>query len=41
MNNNGSPLEHLAATAISFCAGVVFAAGLSAYAKWLKRSSQT
>ncbi len=37
MNNNPSPLEYLAAFAITFAAGIVTSTALITYTKWLQR----
>lgn len=39
MNNTPSPLEYLASFAITFAAGMVATAALSAYAKWAREKS--
>ena len=40
MNNNSSPLEHLAAFAITFALGMVATAALGAYARFVKSSQK-
>jgi len=39
MNSNGSPLEHLAAFAITFALGMATTAALGVYARFVKRNS--
>ena len=39
MNNTPSPLEYLASFAITFAAGMVATAALSAYAKWAREKA--
>ena len=39
MNNTPSPLEYLASFAITFAAGMVASAALSAYAKWAREKA--
>lgn len=39
MNNNPSPLEYLASFAITFAAGMVATAALSAYVKWSREKA--
>ena len=40
MNNNPSPLEYLASFALTFAAGVVATAALSAYVKWSREKAE-
>ena len=41
MNTPPSPLEYLASYAITFAAGVVATAALSAYIKWSREKAET
>lgn len=41
MNNNPSPLEYLASFAITFAAGMVASAALSAYGQWQQKRVST
>ena len=41
MNGNNSPLEHLAASLISFALGVTATVSLALYTRWLKNRDKS